>query len=76
MGILFLPMIHQINPFESKTLVYLIEKTIEKRGSQYPNPAVGAAVVVGTVELLGVSVVLVGGVMVLFVQPRPVRRMC
>jgi len=45
MGILFLTMIHQINPFESKTLVYLIEKTIEKRGSQYPNPAVGAAVV-------------------------------
>jgi diaminohydroxyphosphoribosylaminopyrimidine deaminase/5-amino-6-(5-phosphoribosylamino)uracil reductase len=38
-------MIHQANRFESETLQYLIEKTIEKRGSQYPNPAVGAAVV-------------------------------
>ena len=44
MGILFLPMIHRINPFESETLQYSIEKPLEN-GSQYPNPAVGAVVV-------------------------------
>ena len=34
-----------IRPFEFERLTYLIQKTIETRGSQYPNPAVGAMLI-------------------------------
>ena len=35
----------KISDFELKQLRYLIQSTIDKKGSQYPNPAVGAMVI-------------------------------
>ena len=37
--------VNPISSFESNLLASLIQKTIELRGSQYPNPAVGAMVI-------------------------------